>query len=193
MASKYSSCKSQQQIMPAPAPMPKWRLRWIRWAVHSVVNLAILLLNVSYVQIILLTRSVKGIWREILYSPMNNIPRTAFLVSSSKTVSTNGISVRGHPSISLLPLSSLTLTLSICTSPIPLHHLQGPHSKADDFCTHNPMTFQKSAHQLSPTSVSPSTHNLAVSDWLGTYWDRSAWHYGTLYHHLGTHLWEAWY
>jgi hypothetical protein len=60
--------------------------------------------------------------------------------------------VRGHPFISLLPLSSPTLPLFICTSPIPLHHLQGPHSKADDFRTHNPMTFQKLIHRISLTS-----------------------------------------
>jgi hypothetical protein len=25
------------------------------------------------------------------------------------------------------------------------------------------------------------------------HWDRSAWHYGTLRHHMDTQLWEAWY
>jgi hypothetical protein len=54
--------------------------------------------------------------------------------------------IRGHPSVSLLPLSSPTLPLFICTSPIPLYHLQGTHSKANDFRTHNPTMFQKSAH-----------------------------------------------
>jgi hypothetical protein len=56
------------------------------------------------------------------------------------------IGVRGHPSISLLPLSSPTLPLSICISHIPLYHLQGPHSKANDFCIQSPMTFQKLTH-----------------------------------------------
>jgi hypothetical protein len=41
--------------------------------------------------------------------------------------------VRGHPSVSLPPLSSPTLPLFICISPTPLYHLQGPHPK--------PMTF----------------------------------------------------
>jgi hypothetical protein len=41
--------------------------------------------------------------------------------------------VRGHLSVSLLPPSSPTLPLFICTSPIPLYHPQGPHSKADNF------------------------------------------------------------
>jgi hypothetical protein len=53
------------------------------------------------------------------------------------------IIVRGHPSISLPPLSSPTLPLFICISPTPLYHLQGPHSKSDDFCIQSPMTFQK--------------------------------------------------
>jgi hypothetical protein len=52
----------------------------------------------------------------------------------------------------ILPYSPL---LSICTFPIPLHHLQGPHSKADDFHTHNQTTFQKSTHRLSSTSCVP--------------------------------------
>jgi hypothetical protein len=38
--------------------------------------------------------------------------------------------VRGHPSISLPLLSSPTLPLSICISPTPLHHLQGPHPQS---------------------------------------------------------------
>jgi hypothetical protein len=38
-------------------------------------------------------KSVKGIRRERLYFPMDNIPHAAFPVSLSKTVSTNGISI----------------------------------------------------------------------------------------------------
>jgi hypothetical protein len=41
--------------------------------------------------------------------------------------------VRGHPFISLPPLSSPSLPLFICVSPTPLYYLQGPHPK--------PMTF----------------------------------------------------
>jgi hypothetical protein len=37
------------------------------------------------------------------------------------------------PILPYSPLSSPTLPLSICTSPTPLYHLQGPHSKSDDF------------------------------------------------------------
>jgi hypothetical protein len=66
-----------------------------------------------------------------------------------------GESVREHLSVSLLPLSSPTLPLFICTSPIPLYHLQGPHSKANDFRIQSPMTFQKSTHQMSSTSRVP--------------------------------------
>jgi hypothetical protein len=58
-----------------------------------VANLAISSLNVSYVRITLLTRSVKGIWRERLFFPMDSIPREAYPVGSSRTVLTNGISV----------------------------------------------------------------------------------------------------
>jgi hypothetical protein len=41
------------------------------------------------------------------------------------------VDVRGHPSISLPPLSFSTLPLFICTLPIPLYHIQEP--KSDDF------------------------------------------------------------
>jgi hypothetical protein len=71
---KCSCCRSQWQTMPAPAPTPKRQLCWIHWAVHSVVNPTILLPNVSYVQTILLTRSVKGIQRKRLYFPMDSLP-----------------------------------------------------------------------------------------------------------------------
>jgi hypothetical protein len=37
--------------------------------------------------------------------------------------------------------------LFICTSPIPLYHPQGPHSKADNFHIQSLMTFQKSTHR----------------------------------------------
>jgi hypothetical protein len=44
------------------------------------------------------------------------------------------------------------LPLSICILPIPLYHLLGPHSKADDFCIQSPTTFQKSTPRTSSTS-----------------------------------------
>jgi hypothetical protein len=53
---------------------------------------------------------------------------------------------KGHPSVSLLPLSSPALPLFICTFPIPLYHPQGPHSEADDSRIQSPMTSQKSTH-----------------------------------------------
>jgi hypothetical protein len=43
-----------------------------------------------------------------------------------------GGNVRGHPSISLPPLSSPTLPLFICISPTPLYYLQGPYLQSDD-------------------------------------------------------------
>jgi hypothetical protein len=84
------------------------------------------------------------------------------------------------------------LPLSICILPIPLHHLQGPHSKADDFHIQSLMTFQKSTHQMLPTShvlLCLYLSCIRASDTLGqvcmTLW--------TLRHHVDTHLWEAWY
>jgi hypothetical protein len=56
---------------------------------------------------------------------------------------------------------SIDIPLSICILPTPLYHLQGPHSKADDFHIQSPMTFQKSTH-CKGTSVhsltSPVSH-----------------------------------
>jgi hypothetical protein len=40
---------------------------------------------------------------------------------------------------------------------------------------------------------SHSARTLAASDEPQTHWDRFAWHYGTLRHHMDTHIWEAWY
>jgi hypothetical protein len=67
-------------------------------------------------------------------------PRTGASVPYSRGFDENML-VRGHPSVSLPLLSSPTLPLSICISPTPLHHLQGPHpqsrrlwySKSDGF------------------------------------------------------------
>jgi hypothetical protein len=63
------------------------------------------------------------------------------------------------------------LSLSICILPIPLHHLQGPHSEANNFCTQSLMTFQKSTHQMSSTShvllCSYLSHIRRASDTLG--------------------------
>jgi hypothetical protein len=101
VSSKCLPHKSQWQIPPAPAPTPKRWHCWIYLAVPSVVNLAILLPNVSYVQTILLMRSVKGIRRERLYFPMYSLPYAAFLVSLSKTISTKGTSI--------IPLNPLPL------------------------------------------------------------------------------------
>jgi hypothetical protein len=85
------------------------------------------------------------------------------------------------------------LPLSICILPIPLYHLQGPHSKADDFRIQSPMTFQKSTHQMSSTSHALLRSYLSrigrASDALGQV-------HVTLQHPLPLHghpLWEAWY
>jgi hypothetical protein len=56
--------------------------------------------------------------------------------------------VRGHPSISLLPLSSPTLHLFICLHPpSPLYYLQGPCLRPTTSRPDSPTTFQKSTHQ----------------------------------------------
>jgi hypothetical protein len=81
--------------------------------------------------------------------------------------------VRGHPSVSLLPLSSPALPLFICTSPIPLYHPQGPHSKADDFCIQSLTTLQKSTPKCRRLPMSPPALTSAASDELRTHWDRS--------------------
>jgi hypothetical protein len=57
--------------------------------------------------------------------------------------------VRGHPSVSLPPLSSPTLPFFICISPTPLYYLQGPYLKFNDSHIQSPMTFQMSTHQKS--------------------------------------------
>jgi hypothetical protein len=77
----------------------------------------------------------------------------------------NNVSVRGQLSISLLPLSSPALPLFICTFPIPLHHPQGPHSKADDSHIQSPMTFQKLTHRLSLTPCTPLHSYLSHIGW----------------------------
>jgi hypothetical protein len=72
--------------------------------------------------------------------------------------------------------------LFICTSPTPRYYIQGPHSKANDFHTQSPITFQKSTHWMSSTSC--AAHISAASDEPKMYCDRSAWRYGTLCHHM---------
>jgi hypothetical protein len=104
-------------------------------------------------------------------------------------------------------------TIRFLTSPIlprsPLVHMYVPHtsvpspgttlkgrrlshSKADDFRIQSLTTFQKSTHQRSSTPRDPSTHTSAASDKPRMQWHWSAWHYGTLLHHVDTHSWEAW-
>jgi hypothetical protein len=101
--------------------------------------------------------------------------------------------VRGHPSVSLLPLSSPILPYSPLVYMYFHHHLQGPHSKADDLRTHSPTTLQKLTPGCRQLPASPPALTSTASDELRTHWDRSAWHYGTLHHHVDTHIWEAWY
>jgi hypothetical protein len=82
--------------------------------------------------------------------------------------------------------------LFICTSTTPWYHLQEPHSKADDLRTHSPTTLQKLTPGCCRLPASPPARTLAASDEPWMHWDRSAWHYGTVRHHMDTYLWEAW-
>jgi hypothetical protein len=78
-----------------------------------------------------------------------------------------GGGVRGHLSVSLPLLSSPTLPLSICISPTPLYHLQGPHpqsqrllySKSDDFLD---VDSPKVVDILSPLPLTPQQHQTSL-------------------------------
>jgi hypothetical protein len=89
--------------------------------------------------------------------------------------------VRGHPSVSLPLLSSPTIPLIY-----PCLYVCSPH-----LCTiprdhtQRPATFVFQVQRL-PVSFSACT--LAASDKPWTHWDRSAWHYGTLRHHVDGRL-----
>jgi hypothetical protein len=77
------------------------------------------------------------------------------------------IYVRGHPSVSLPLLYSPTLPLSICMSPTPLYHLQGPHpqsqrllySKSDDFPD---VDSPKVVNIPSPLPLAPQHHRTSL-------------------------------
>jgi hypothetical protein len=91
--------------------------------------------------------------------------------------------VRGHPSVSLLPLSSPTLHPFICIPPPHLCTIFKDHTYSRRLP--GPMV------QQLPASLSACTST--ASDRLRTHWDRSAWCYSTLHHHMDNHIWEAWY
>jgi hypothetical protein len=94
--------------------------------------------------------------------------------------------VRGHPSVSLLPLSSPTLPLSIGI----------PHPHLCTILKDHTYSRRLSRSRLTNScrlSTSHSTCTSAALDKPQTHWDRSMWHYGTLHYHADTQLWEAWY
>jgi hypothetical protein len=84
-------------------------------------------------------------------------------------------SVRGHLSVSLLPISSPTLHMFICIHPPHLCTILKDHTHSRRLL--GPMVRRLSRHRLTgcrrlPTS--PSAQTSIASDGLRTYWDRSA-------------------
>jgi hypothetical protein len=103
-------------------------------------------------------------------------------------------SVRGHPSISLLSLSSPTLPLSICISHPHLCTISKDHTYSRQLP--GLMVRRLSRSRLINSHRLPASHSartLAASDEPRTHGDRSAGHCSTLHHHMDTQLWEAWY
>jgi hypothetical protein len=102
--------------------------------------------------------------------------------------------VRGYLSVSLLPISSPTLHLFICIHPPHLCTILKDHIHSRRLVGLTVWWLPRSRLTNSwwlPTS--PSTHTSTASDRLRTHWDRSAWCYGTLCHHVDSHIWETWY
>jgi hypothetical protein len=90
------------------------------------------------------------------------------------------VTVRGHPSVSLLPLSLPTLPLFIC---IPPHHLCT--SSKDHTSSRRPLgpmvRWLSRSHSTDgcrhPTPLSTLTSEALDKLWM--HWDRCAWHYST--------------
>jgi hypothetical protein len=102
--------------------------------------------------------------------------------------------VRGHLSVSLLPVSSPTLHLFICIHPLHFYTILKDH-------IHSWWLLGPTVRRL-PRSwltnswwhpASPSARTSTASDGCRTHWDRSAWCYSTRRHHVDNHIWEAWY
>jgi hypothetical protein len=120
----------------------------------SVESVGSIMLHVLYAGILLLDADMK------LVLPFRSLVaiQSMWVLTQSALLQVTSLPtdiVRGHPSISLPPLSSSTLPLFICMLPTPLYHLQEPHPKADDLRIQSPMTFQKPIHRWSSTSHSP--------------------------------------
>jgi hypothetical protein len=90
------------------------------------------------------------------------------------------------------PLLSYSPPVHMYSLSSPLYHLQGLHLK--------PTTSILTVQQLPRRRLTRSRwhpFSFTAGTWtapheLGMHWDRSTWHYGTLHHHVDTHLWEAW-
>jgi hypothetical protein len=99
-----------------------------------------------------------GVWQIIDPPPRANIIPCHFVLATKRgadgeklKLRARLVAVRGHPSISLPPLSSPTLPLFICIIPTPLYHFQEPHPKADNLRIQSPMMFWMSTHHKSST------------------------------------------
>jgi hypothetical protein len=100
--------------------------------------------------------------------------------------------VRGHLSVSLLPLSPLLL-LFIYTSVPYLCTISRDYTYSWRLLSRRPDDFL----DIDSPEVDDFHPLLTAWTWtapheLRTHWDRSAWHCDTLCHHVDTHLWEAW-
>jgi hypothetical protein len=106
----------------------------------------------------------------------------------------NAVTVRGHPSVSLLHTSSPTLQLCICIHPSHLCTIIKDYTHSRRLL--GPMVRRLSRSRLTDSCrlpTSPSARTSTASEGLRTHWDRFAWCYSTLCHHMGSHIWEAWY
>jgi hypothetical protein len=114
------------------------------------------------------------------------------------------VHVRGHPPVSLPSLSTPPLSYTPLSSPTltPVHMYTPPLSvpslgaKLSMLTTPGPQR-RPLVHSSTTTVVDfvpfPSTLTSEASDELWMHWDRSTRYYGTLRHHMDTHIWEAWY
>jgi hypothetical protein len=119
------------------------------------------------------------------FSQGPSIPQAALVIHPHKC---KGTSVHFLTS----PILSYSPPVHMYSTSSPLYYLQGLHSKTDNLRTHSPITLQKSTPRCRSLSASPPALTSTASDEPRTHRDRSAWHYGTLCHHVDTHLWEAW-
>jgi hypothetical protein len=91
------------------------------------------------------------------------------------------------------PLPSYSPPVHMYSISSPLYHLHGSYPKPT---TSTPMAWLLPRHRPTRSWRLPSpliARTWAAPDKPRTHRDRSTGHYGTLHHHVGTHIWEAWY